>query len=145
MSWPSRHSRRSALTFRLPCRTGAGKSSIMQALFRIVNDLTSGSIEIDGIDIAKIGLRDLREKLAIIPQDALLFNGTLRSNLDPFGAHDDATLWTALKQSYLVDVESSASSDTQAAAVAGSTPATPATPASRFTLDMAIEDEGNNL
>nr|CRX78939.1 hypothetical protein ls5930a1_00008 [Leucosporidium scottii] len=123
-------------------RTGAGKSSIMQALFRIVNDLTSGSIEIDGLDISKMGLQDLREKLAIIPQDALLFNGTLRTNLDPFGLHDDATLWDALKRSWLVDQDSSSTDGKAAPAAAGSTPATPA---SRFTLDMAIEDEGNNL
>jgi ATP-binding cassette, subfamily C (CFTR/MRP), member 1 len=72
----------------------------------------------------------------------LLFNGTLRTNLDPFGLHDDATLWDALKRSWLVDQDSSSTDGKAAPAAAGSTPATPA---SRFTLDMAIEDEGNNL
>lgn len=58
-------------------RTGAGKSSIMQTLFRIV-EVSSGTIEVDGIDISKLGLADLRKKIAIIPQDALLFAGTVR-------------------------------------------------------------------
>ncbi|BGP39125.1 hypothetical protein JCM10450v2_003079 [Rhodotorula kratochvilovae] len=117
-------------------RTGAGKSSIMQTLFRIV-EVSSGSIEVDGIDIAKIGLADLRKKIAIIPQDALLFNGTVRSNLDPFGEHEDAELYDALKRAWLVDQD-------QPAPDAGAAPA--ATPTgSRFTLDLAIEDEGNNL
>lgn len=58
-------------------RTGAGKSSIVQALFRTV-ELASGSIEIDGLDLSKIGLETLRSRLAIIPQDAFLFNGTVR-------------------------------------------------------------------
>lgn len=61
-------------------RTGAGKSSLLQALFRIVN-VQSGRIEIDGQNIADIGLDTLRGRLALVPQDSLLFKGTLRENL----------------------------------------------------------------
>lgn len=81
-------------------RTGAGKSSLMNALFRMT-EAASGSITIDGINIAHIGLEDLRSRLAIIPQDPTLFAGTVRSNLDPFGLYTDESLWRALANVYL--------------------------------------------
>ncbi|KAL0935122.1 multidrug resistance-associated protein 5 [Colletotrichum truncatum] len=83
-------------------RTGSGKSTIIQALFRIV-ELSGGSITIDGVDTSQIGLADFRSQLAIIPQDPTLFEGTVRSNLDPFNEHSDLDLWSALRKSGLVD------------------------------------------
>lgn len=73
-------------------RTGSGKSSLMLALFRIIEADEEGSIEIDGINIGSIGLDDLRSRLAIIPQDPTLFAGTLRYNLDPLGERTDEEL-----------------------------------------------------
>lgn len=78
-------------------RTGAGKSSLLQALFRMC-PLDSGVIRIDGEDIWKMGLHTLRRRLAIIPQDPVGFTGTLRFNLDPFGDHSDAELMAELKK-----------------------------------------------
>jgi ATP-binding cassette, subfamily C (CFTR/MRP), member 1 len=130
-------------------RTGAGKSSLMAALFRIV-ELSSGSIHIDGLDISKLGLRQLRSKISIIPQDPFIFSGTfrfkstfppavhmlivfvtgtIRSNLDPFSQHDDVRLWDALRRSHLVNSFDSEDEKSRP----------------RFTLDTTIEPEGSNL
>ncbi|XP_024437183.2 ABC transporter C family member 12 isoform X5 [Populus trichocarpa] len=83
-------------------RTGAGKSSMLNALFRIV-ELERGEITIDGCDITKFGLTDLRRALSIIPQSPVLFSGTVRFNLDPFSEHNDADLWKALERAHLKD------------------------------------------
>ncbi|KUF97479.1 hypothetical protein AM588_10006799 [Phytophthora nicotianae] len=78
-------------------RTGAGKSSLTMALFRI-NELVSGRILIDGIDIATMPLRTLRSNLSIIPQSPVLFKGTLRAYMDPFDEFTDADIWSALEK-----------------------------------------------
>ncbi|KAF7996688.1 hypothetical protein HCN44_002334 [Aphidius gifuensis] len=76
-------------------RTGAGKSSLISALFRLA--YIDGKIEIDGIETGAIGLHDLRSKISIIPQEPFLFAGTLRRNLDPFDLYKDHLLWSALE------------------------------------------------
>jgi ATP-binding cassette, subfamily C (CFTR/MRP), member 1 len=108
-------------------RTGAGKSSIMSTLFRMV-EISSGSIKIDGIDISKVGLQDLRQRLAIIPQDPTLFRGTVRSNLDPFSEHTDLEIWSALRQADLIDQEVAMDDKS-----------------GRIHLDSVVEEEGLNF
>ncbi|KYB25509.1 putative multidrug resistance-associated protein lethal(2)03659-like Protein [Tribolium castaneum] len=81
-------------------RTGAGKSSLTLALFRII-EAAEGEILIDGVNIADLGLHTLRSRLTIIPQDAVLFSGTLRMNLDPFDKHSDEEVWKALEHAHL--------------------------------------------
>lgn len=81
-------------------RTGSGKSTMALSFFRFL-EASSGSISIDGIDISKMGIQDLRTQLTIIPQDAILFSGTIRSNIDPFNEHSDAEVWETLDRAHL--------------------------------------------
>ena len=125
-------------------------------MFRII-ELLSGRLLIDGVDVSKIGLRALRSKLSsslasfssccpllmpflVIPQDPLLFNGTMRSNLDPFGLYDDATLWAALKRACLVQSDNSETSsldEKRALDVSDGQ--------RKLTLDTEIDAGGTNL
>ncbi|KAF5894747.1 multidrug resistance-associated protein 1, partial [Clarias magur] len=81
-------------------RTGAGKSSLTLGLFRII-EAAQGDIHVDGVNIAELGLHELRSRITIIPQDPVLFSGSLRMNLDPFDGYSDDEVWKALELAHL--------------------------------------------
>lgn len=91
--------------------------------------LLTGRINIDGTDISTLGLNVLRDRIAIIPQDPVLFSGTIRSNLDPFNAYNDEILHDAMKRACLGPVDRTDQRDTNP----------------QLTLDSEIDDEGANL
>lgn len=129
-------------------RTGSGKSTMALSFFRFL-EASSGSISIDGIDISKIGLQDLRTQMTIIPQDAILFSGTIRSNLDPFKEHTDEEIWESLERAHLVKT-----TDRLKASLSGaSTPRTSGSGAldeeqqssAIKSLNQQVSDGGNNF
>ncbi|KAI8348976.1 P-loop containing nucleoside triphosphate hydrolase protein [Mortierella sp. GBAus27b] len=122
-------------------RTGSGKSTMAISLFRFM-DPVSGTITIDGINIYKIGLQDLRSNLTIIPQDPVLFKGTLRSNLDPFGEREDRELWEALRRSHLIP--DTRPNSTTPRGAGGSVESETVDP-TKITLDTPVKENGSNF
>lgn len=92
-------------------RTGSGKSTLATSLLRFTEP-TSGRIVIDGIDVTTIGLHDLRSAVTLIPQEAVLFSGTVRSNLDPFGQHTDAACFEVLDRVGLINTSAAGTAQT---------------------------------
>ncbi|KAL1887351.1 Transporter of the ATP-binding cassette (ABC) [Ceratocystis pirilliformis] len=119
-------------------RTGAGKSSLALALFRAL-EAETGKIVVDGVDISKIGLEDLRSNITIVPQEPTLFQGTLRTNLDPFEAFEDADIFAALRRVQLIGPD-----ETPGAPPGTSTPSESN---KNIFLDLSspVSESGNNL
>merc|ERR1711920_1069294 len=113
-------------------RTGAGKSSLLVALFRIAEPEPDSLISLDGQNVLELGLKDLRRALAMIPQDSVLFQGTLRYNCDPFVENDDATIWAALEEAQLASWVRQQHGDS-------------ASESSESLLKMDIQEGGQNL
>ena len=131
-------------------RTGAGKSSLTLAIFRFL-ETQQGSITIDGINIADLSLQTLRSRLAIIPQDPVLFSGTVRWNLDPFNDHTNDELEDALRRVHLTRSTSIPSRDEPTEASSSSNipgpPTTTALPTTNPSLSLTtpISESGLNL
>ncbi|KAI9203555.1 P-loop containing nucleoside triphosphate hydrolase protein [Polychytrium aggregatum] len=117
-------------------RTGAGKSSLSLVLFRIL-PIIEGSIVIDSIDVFSIGLQDLRSRLTIIPQDPVLFAGTLRTNLDPLGEHDDSKLWSAIGRVHFLESFHSATDENSSIGLSANQPT--------ITLETKVAENGGNF
>lgn len=115
-------------------KSGCGKSSLALSLLRFIIQ-SDGRIIIDGVDTSQINLPDLRSRVTLIPQDPTLFNGSVRSNLDPYGEHDDADLWHALERSRFTAVNQ-ADGDTGSPGQKRN---------SDFSLDSHVSNGGANL
>ncbi|KAJ7869640.1 hypothetical protein B0H13DRAFT_2202440 [Mycena leptocephala] len=137
-------------------RTGSGKSTLATSLLRFVEP-SSGRIFVDGIDISKIGLNDLRTRLTFIPQDATLFSGTIRDNLDPFDEYEDAACRDALHRVHLLNRSTNQSQTTSARAtpvaelegdtstISGVSTVTELDQKPVITLDTLVSAEGSNF
>jgi len=136
-------------------RTGSGKSTLAMSILRFVDPI-SGRILIDGIDISTIGVHDLRSRLTFIPQDATLFSGTLRDNLDPFGEHEDSECLDVLHRVQMISdsaytsqrtsrAPSRASTPDDAASSAASTAVTDVDSKTTVTLDTQVSAGGTNF
>ncbi|KAJ2657626.1 hypothetical protein IWW48_004432 [Coemansia sp. RSA 1200] len=125
-------------------RTGSGKTTISLALLRFV-EASKGRIMLDGVDISKIGLEDLRRNVTIIPQDPVLFNGSIRFNLDPFDEHSDSFLWEALRRTHLVRDDDSSSTETNESGANNGTLDIKRMAGIFTSLDNEIKENGHNL
>ncbi|CAJ1963398.1 unnamed protein product [Sphenostylis stenocarpa] len=99
-------------------RTGSGKSTLIQVLFRLIEP-SAGKIFVDGINICTLGLHDLRSRFGIIPQEPVLFQGTVRSNIDPLGQYSEEEIWKSLERCQLKDVVAAKPEKLEASVVDG--------------------------
>ncbi|KNE62477.1 hypothetical protein AMAG_07693 [Allomyces macrogynus ATCC 38327] len=125
-------------------RTGAGKSSLALALLRMIEPL-SGTVEIDGVRASDLDLEVLRSRVTMVPQDVVLFEGTVRSNLDVLGEFDDAACWSALARVHFFESTVQAVDAVDAAAAADDHGSFATTTATTWTLDSKIDAGGKNL